>query len=879
MSSYKDKYIKYKSKYLKLRTQIGGNPLDEFKKKITYSSTHCIDPTDIFHQHKGECWNDSIQMLLCFSDEIKQSVQNKLFNLTPEEIINMAYLESRNKFLAPIYRRNDEEEEEKNEEHHLSVIKFEKRLIKYLTLLQNRLCLHMTNENPDREIPQCKHIDTYTDVCPLKETYGRFLVREKQEIEIEPTKYELKRQLSEITSIGSAMKGLKLINKKTKINNHVATTIEMIPIINILSFSLLDENNVLTTKIVGVSELLSDDIDNSIAMIVRTPGHATSFFICDGHQIYYNDNVDKEIMSWKKLLNEYIDYKDTHKLILHWEFGKCVIIFKEKYGDGYIVFDMDVNIIENGYNINRFINWQYGVVFELIIIRKENLESKTDDEIYEKLEEQFVLASIFNCSRAHIKDLNIIINGQNINEILADINTDECKKINFNSEYNKKIYNKVLSIIDSSVINQSIKDELLKIKSRKIKFKNNYNCNNYDSIKTLIDNGVNFSGGYDSLFYLIVNKPSLTNIDYKIMELLLKSGQDINQNDVLDVAIRNKNLDLLKFLIKNGADVNRYEEDNNLLFYLTGKININEHSFLGDVAKNDFNYHAIQLLINSGANLSSKYGGKTLLETAIYNNKLLEIFLKAGIDVNEKFEGGYYPLIKLAMHWSGEGTIQIMRLLINSGAKLNIKSDDLGYSLLELIVANKNINALQMLIEKGIDINEPFHNGEYPIVNLLNNLSHDKFYKEAVILLINSGVNMILPDNNLLKLAIDAKDPEIIQLLITKGIDINLPIDGENNALFYIINSSSFSKENISILNILLNSGANVNEINSDGETPLLRVISANTSVEGKIKVINLLLKAGANIRTKNNFHEDIFDLTRRIPKIKAFLDDYISKK
>jgi len=55
MFSYKEKYLKYKNKYLQLRQQKGGDTLEELQDKITYTIPRCLKPGDIFHQHQGEC--------------------------------------------------------------------------------------------------------------------------------------------------------------------------------------------------------------------------------------------------------------------------------------------------------------------------------------------------------------------------------------------------------------------------------------------------------------------------------------------------------------------------------------------------------------------------------------------------------------------------------------------------------------------------------------------------------------------------------------------------------------------------------------------------------------------------------------------------------
>lgn len=60
MNIYKSKYLKYKKKYF------------EFKKKI-FGGANC--PLIGYYQHKGECWHDSITMILIYGDEIGEHIQ------------------------------------------------------------------------------------------------------------------------------------------------------------------------------------------------------------------------------------------------------------------------------------------------------------------------------------------------------------------------------------------------------------------------------------------------------------------------------------------------------------------------------------------------------------------------------------------------------------------------------------------------------------------------------------------------------------------------------------------------------------------------------------------------------------------------------------
>ena len=136
----------------------------------------------------------------------------------------------------------------------------------------------------------------------------------------------LKRQKSEIAGIGSAVKGLKMLNRKEiSLKKHGASDEEIISIINILSFSLLNDNNVLTTKKINPDELTHEFIDSSLGMLVITPGHATSFYICDGVSVYFNDNFGKVKMDWKKHINsdfkwQFLGSTDNNRRNLTWNF-------------------------------------------------------------------------------------------------------------------------------------------------------------------------------------------------------------------------------------------------------------------------------------------------------------------------------------------------------------------------------------------------------------------------------------------------------------------------------------------------------------------------------------------------------------------------------
>ncbi len=76
--SYRNKYLKYKEKYINLKNQYGGN-------------IDCNDLSTIgFHNILGTCWNITLLSIFLYGQKTKDRVYHKLINLTPEQIITDA---------------------------------------------------------------------------------------------------------------------------------------------------------------------------------------------------------------------------------------------------------------------------------------------------------------------------------------------------------------------------------------------------------------------------------------------------------------------------------------------------------------------------------------------------------------------------------------------------------------------------------------------------------------------------------------------------------------------------------------------------------------------------------------------------------------------
>lgn len=83
MNDFKYLYLKYKNKYISLKNQYGG-----VKCQAKY-----------FRQHNGECWHDSIQMLLLFNNNIGDRLQQIINSKTIQQILESP---KESQFLLPI---------------------------------------------------------------------------------------------------------------------------------------------------------------------------------------------------------------------------------------------------------------------------------------------------------------------------------------------------------------------------------------------------------------------------------------------------------------------------------------------------------------------------------------------------------------------------------------------------------------------------------------------------------------------------------------------------------------------------------------------------------------------------------------------------------
>jgi hypothetical protein len=588
MDKYYLKYLKYKHKYLHL--QLNGGKLEgenlirfneivqKYKKDFT-QIVYCDKRG--FKQHQGECWNDSIQTLLCFSDGIKHMVQRKLFNLSADEIIEFAFLKERDKFLPYLYKYD--------------IIRLDRlkiRLKNYIELLQRRLCLYI---DPSLSIKSKSCVGF--DECTL-EAPESILVREEpkktsfddpaspregKEAVGFSSRPPLARTVSLRIGVNAALEGLEIskdkdLIRKPKIEDetdHGGTHDDVNILFNLLSIIFLERNEMLKTDVLNIKHITETEINNAICCEItsnsrdRRSFHSTAFLNCNKKSFYYDDENGLIEFDWKKYLLCLVNNKE-YIPVINLSFNTQPFFRDNK--DNYYCMNSDGSVsktdqipgsLEENYSIND--------ISHICFIKKIKLDNEID--YINKFADNLIKIEITKDNYRNIK--RYIDNGLNI-------------------KYIDNSNNNLLHIVIEN------------------------KCNEIKLVKYLIDNGVNVNhkNKYGDIPLHLV---TVKNLD--IIKLLIDSGSNILEVDneghsIFENLSFLNDVDIIKYLcdelIKKGINIKEYVE----------KKNSNGYNKLHYIISKD-PVNVIKYLIttyNIDIKIKDSYGDNLLLNAVYYNS-------------------------------------------------------------------------------------------------------------------------------------------------------------------------------------------------------------------------------------------------------------------
>ncbi|WP_255563487.1 ankyrin repeat domain-containing protein [Wolbachia endosymbiont of Bemisia tabaci] len=366
----------------------------------------------------------------------------------------------------------------------------------------------------------------------------------------------------------------------------------------------------------------------------------------------------------------------------------------------------------------------------------------------------------------------------------------------------------------------------------------------------------------------------------KVVRKLIEKGANVNQPDssqrtILYQPAANGDIEIIKILVKNKADVNA--ED---LAKLTALYEAARHG----------HKEVVKFLIDNGAAISSNGDLKlTALHVAVASNDkvMLDSIIESDKNIGESIEAvdvfGWTPL-----YWAAAKNDRLMLFIVleaisKCGANVNIEDDLIGRSPLHIAAVNGNVEAVQLLIYYGAEVNykdawgwTPFNCaaaiGNIEIINCLiangANIETNDLQKislsicpynhlEAATTIIQLGIwkDVIkLMEAEFLRCAARHGDTLMVHALLEAGVKANTGNDLGSTAL---IEAAKYNHPEV--VEILISRRADVNAQDDLGASPLSYAVERRHWI-----VVMILLCYGANLSLPDNCHETVRNLAER---------------
>lgn len=266
-----------------------------------------------FSQHKGECWNDTIQEIFLFADGLKEITQPLIYNLDTRYNVLFELVSSR---LYPDSNLNAEKQNTVD------------KLVKYITLMKVRFVTH------------------YNFLVLSRNGLNKPERTEENKKVLENT-YEKKRRLSAVCGIGSAKYGSNLYTGNSnvyvpglaiKYRNDLLLKLIRIFDIGFIMSDYKETDTVSSSNAFIVSAYILDYIDTNTYNLDDDGLHTFGFLKCDSIWKIYDDNRKRFVVINELLIDLFIKEKN---IALGVDTNDNVFIIKYKKNE-----DLSVSIKE-----------------------------------------------------------------------------------------------------------------------------------------------------------------------------------------------------------------------------------------------------------------------------------------------------------------------------------------------------------------------------------------------------------------------------------------------------------------------------------------------------------------------------------------------------
>lgn len=382
-----------------------------------------------------------------------------------------------------------------------------------------------------------------------------------------------------------------------------------------------------------------------------------------------------------------------------------------------------------------------------------------------------------------------------------------------------------------------------------------------DIVLLLLKNKVNVDEGaksenqhYSPLYEAVVNN------DKEIASILIENGANLNYdngrgNTALMWTCLIEDKDMASFLIKKGADVNyivyftpsnEYKADlikegidKKYLDYLkSGTVTPLSRSI--DSNKEEM----VSFLIENGADvnlavsINNEEYSYTMLQKAIYNGnkKIVSLVLDAGAKINDNYQNRGTALITAVDTQNYDS--EIVSLLIERGADVNLESAFNSHTPLTFAVAQNNKDAALLLLKNGADPNKRSINFGTPL-----GIAFKAVNKEMCSLLLENGAN----SDDALCISASMPNTEVAQFFLDRGANVNCESYNALTPLQCAVIAGT--KE---MVLFLISNGADVNyEISRPSEKNAARTPLETAIETGSAEMVSLLITYGADVNHK----------------------------
>lgn len=328
--------------------------------------------------------------------------------------------------------------------------------------------------------------------------------------------------------------------------------------------------------------------------------------------------------------------------------------------------------------------------------------------------------------------------------------------------------------------------------------------------------------------------------DRETAGLLIQAGARVNAATdegvtPLLLAAINADSSMLDLLLRAGADPN--------MVSAVGETPLMTAAQTGNV-------DAVKLLLAHGASVDSreKSAGQTALMRAVAANRpaIAKLLIAAGADVKARSNERFSPLLFATQ----QGNLETVKLLLDAGADPNESAPDgIGgdTNARLLYKPNTEAGALLVAIDSAPEREEMFRtrSGDVASGDSLLDLEHEA-HQQVAMYLLDHGAN---PNEKgagrtPLHSAIQRDMPELVQMLVNHGADVNARLDKALPAVSRLgvpvpLGSTGFmlaaNYTNLEIMRILLKAGADPKLRSKDQTTALMLAVGLNW-VEGMDK-------------------------------------------